>query len=36
METAGLVHGPGWRQELDWTVLVGPFQLGMLCDPMVP
>lgn len=36
METVGPVHGPGWSQELGWTVLVGPFQLEMLCDPMIP
>lgn len=30
METVGPVHGPGWSQELGWTVLVGPFQLDAL------
>ncbi|XP_021259048.1 basic proline-rich protein-like [Numida meleagris] len=35
VETVGPVHGPEWSQESGWTMLVGPFQLRVLCNPMI-
>jgi len=33
--TAWFWIGPTWRQGLDWSTLMGPFQLGIFCDLMI-
>ena len=33
--TVWILGGPLWSQELDLMILVGPFQLGILCDSMI-
>ena len=30
------LDGPVWSQELDLMILVGPFQLRIFCDSMIP
>lgn len=30
-----ILGGPAWSQELDSVILMGPFQLGIFCSPMM-